>query len=96
MLFAYLKRILRLDRFAFTRPKRARDEFPFGRHRPKSEETGEDHHASGARSRHMRRREGLGFASPATTSGAHRHLRSAGTSTLSVDCRRLLFADIVL
>ena len=27
MLFAYLKRVLRLDRFAVTRPKRARDEF---------------------------------------------------------------------
>ena len=40
MLFAHLKRILRLDRLHLRGPSGAKDEFLLGRHRPKSAETG--------------------------------------------------------
>jgi hypothetical protein len=57
-------------------PNGAKRRIPFGRHRAKSEET-----RSSSRSRcpyAPHEAEGLGFASPATTSGAHRRLQSAG------------------
>jgi hypothetical protein len=59
MLFAHLKRILRLDRLRLRGPSGAKDEF-IGGHRPKAEETGEAHPPSDARIRHMRRRAQIG------------------------------------
>jgi len=56
MLFAHLKRILRLDRLRWRGPSGAKDEFLLGRHRPKPPKAGEDHSAPDAHLRHMRRR----------------------------------------
>ena len=56
MLFAHLKRILRLDRLRLRGPSGAEDEFLLSRHGLKSAETGEAHSAPGADLRHMRPR----------------------------------------
>ena len=53
MLFAHLKRILRLGRLRLRGPSGAKDEF-LCRHSPKSKETGEAHPPPGAGLRHMR------------------------------------------
>jgi len=92
MLFTHLKRIFRPDRLRQRGPNGAKRRIPFGRHRPKSEETGEAHPAPGARIHHMRRR---GSASPRLQlPRAHIAIfRAPGTSTLSVDCSRLLCAN---
>jgi Transposase DDE domain/Transposase domain (DUF772) len=55
MLFAHLKRILRLGRLRLRGPSGAK-EVPIGRHRPKSAETGETHPLPGAGLRPVRRR----------------------------------------
>src|ERR1700728_5141294 len=48
MLFAHLKRILRLGRLRLRGPSGAKDELLLSRHRPKSPETGKAHPSSGA------------------------------------------------
>ena len=56
MLFAHLKRILRLGRLRLRGPNGAKDEF-LCRHSPEFAETGEAHPPSGADLRHMRPRD---------------------------------------
>jgi hypothetical protein len=94
MLFTHLKRILRLDRLRQRGPNGAKDEFLLAATAQKSEETGEAHPAPGARIHHMRRRARLRLASPRLQlPRAHIAIfRAPGTSTLSVDCSRLLCA----
>ena len=80
MLFAHLKRILRLDRLRQRSPNGAKDEFLLADTAQNLRKLAKAHPAPGARIHHMRRRgsASLRLASPATTSGAHRHLQSAG------------------
>ena len=54
MLFAHLKRILRLDRLRLRGPKRSQGRVPIGRHCPKPEGNWPSSSPSGARIRHMR------------------------------------------
>ena len=68
-------------------PKGSEGRVPVGRHRPKSEETGEAHPPSDAGLRHIRRR-GPGFASPATTRAHIAIFRAPGSSTVSPRTRR--------
>ena len=55
MLFAHLKRILRLDRLRLRGPNAAKDEFLLGRHRPEFAEIGEVRPASDPGIRRVRR-----------------------------------------
>jgi hypothetical protein len=76
MLFAHLKRILRLDRLRQRGPNGAKYEFLLAATAQNLRKL-----RSSSRSRRPyspHEAEGLGFASPATTSGAHRHLQSTG------------------
>jgi Transposase DDE domain len=56
MLFAHLKRILRLDRLRLRGPSGAKDEFLLAATAQKPEETGQAYPAPDADLRHMRRR----------------------------------------
>ena len=79
MLFAHLKRILRLGRLRLRGPNGAKGRVPIGRHSPKSPETGEDHPLPGADLRHMRRSRPIFLAD--SRPEAHRRRRRRGFST---------------
>jgi hypothetical protein len=91
MLFAHLKRILRLDRLRQRSPNGAKDEFLLADTAQNLRKLAKAHPAPGARIHHMRRRDS---ASPRLQlPRAHIAIfRAPGTSTLSVDCSRLLCA----
>jgi hypothetical protein len=76
MLFAHLKRILRLDRLRPTWAERSQKGVSIGGHCPKPEETGEAHPGPGADLRHMRRR--------GSTSPAYNHLGRTPSSERGV------------
>jgi hypothetical protein len=74
MLFAHLKRILRLDRLRQRGPNGAKDEFLLAATAQNLRKLGSSYRSRRPYSPHEA--EGLGFAPPVTTSGAHRRLQS--------------------